>query len=104
MHRLLLVLTIVAALTLAVGGIALADHGAPAGGCPDGFKLHHMHMMEDGEHMHHHIGNDADQNRDGYLCMKHGGQDGNNHVHIDNNVPCDPEPDRCVVSEHDMSL
>lgn len=102
MRRLLFALIMVAALTLAFGGLALADHGAPVGGCPDGFELHHIHVMDGDEHMHHHIGNDADQNGDGYLCMKHVGADGNNHVHIDNNVPCDPKPDRCDVAEHGM--
>jgi hypothetical protein len=44
-----------------------------------------MTVMDHEEHMHHHIGNDADQNGDGYLCMKMAAND--NHVHIDNNVP-----------------
>ncbi len=67
---------------------ALADDGAPTGGCPDGFQLHQMMDHDhDGEHMHHHIGNDQDQNGDGYLCMKHVGRDANNHVHVDNNLP-----------------
>ena len=102
MRRLILTLTLVAAFTLLFAGLALADHGAPIGGCPDGFELHHMHEMDGGGHMHHHVGNDADQNGDGYLCMKHVGAAGNNHVHIDNTVPCDPKPERCVVVEPDM--
>ena len=72
MRRLSFVLIMVAALTLTFGGLALADHATPVGGCPDGFELHHI------------------------------GTDGNNHVHIDNNVPCDPKPERCVIVEHDM--
>jgi hypothetical protein len=102
MRQHLLVLALAAALVLTFGGTALAGHGAPRAGCPDGFELHHMHMMGDADHMHHHIGNDADRNGDGFLCVKHVGKDGNNHVHIDNNVPCDPKPERCVVSHHGM--
>ena len=34
--------------------------------------------------------------------MKHVGKADNNHVHIDNNVLCDPKPERCVVVEPDM--
>lgn len=86
MRRLTLVLTIVAVLTLASISIALADTGTPMGECPDNSELHQMHEEGGGE-MHHHIGSDADQNSDGFLCMKHVGKDGNNHVHVDNNVP-----------------
>ena len=71
-----------------------SDMGEPlAGGmnatsCPDAFHLHHvMDHGDDPNHMHNHIGNDADQNGDGYICMKHVGVNENNHVHIDNNVP-----------------
>ena len=71
-----------------------SDMGEPlAGGmnatsCPDAFHLHHvMDHGDDPNHMHNHIGNDADQNGDGFICMKHVGADGNNHVHVDNNVP-----------------
>ena len=102
MRQLLLALLLVTLLTLTAGGTALAQHGDPIGGCPDSFELHHMHPMGDGTHMHHHIGNDADQNGDDFLCMKYVGKNGNNHVHIDNNVPCDPKPERCVVTEHGM--
>ncbi len=102
MRNLLFVFTLVAILSLVFGGVALAEPGTPAGGCPDSFDLHAMHMMGDGEHMHHHIGNDADQNGDGYLCMKHVGKDGKNHVHVDNTVPCAPKPERCTVTAHGM--
>lgn len=100
MRQLLFVLTFAGALTLAFGGIVLADHGAPVGGCPDGSELHHM--MENQEHMHNHIGSDVDRNDDGFLCVKHVGKDDSYHVHIDNYVPCDPKPKCCVVVEHDM--
>jgi hypothetical protein len=29
----------------------------------------------------------VDRNGDGFLCVKHVGKNGNNHVHKDNNVP-----------------
>lgn len=86
MRRLTFVLTIVTVLVFASIGTALADAGTPIGGCPDNFELHQMHEEGGGE-THHHIGNDADQNGDGFLCMKHVGAAGANHVHIDNNVP-----------------
>jgi hypothetical protein len=61
--------------------------GDPIAGCPsDKWELMMVHEHE--EHMHHHIGNDADQNGDGWLCMKMAAND--NHVHIDNNVPFKP--------------
>jgi hypothetical protein len=75
-------------LVLSIAITAFAENGDPVGGCPGSFELHQMMDHDhEGEHMHHHIGNDKDQNGDGYLCMKHVGKDGNNHVHIDNNVP-----------------
>ena len=75
-------------LVMMVAGSALAEHGPEVGACPDGFHLHHV-----GEHHHHgdqthkHVGNDKDQNTDGWLCVKHVGENEANHVHIDNNVP-----------------
>ncbi len=80
---------IVVMLLMVFSTIAVAQEAEPIGGCPDNFHLHQMMDHGDGHsgHMHHHIGNDKDQNGDGYLCVKHVGKDGNNHVHIDNNVP-----------------
>jgi hypothetical protein len=79
-------------LMTAVTGFALAEDGGPIGGCPDGFELHlmgeHPHHG-DGDHPHQHVGNDKDQNGDGWLCVKHVGQNGAIHVHIDNSVPMD---------------
>lgn len=79
-------------LVIAILGIStvtvFADAGEPAGGCPDNFRLHqvmaHDHM-DMGDHLH--IGNDQDNNGDGWICGKHVGVSGNNHVHIDNNIP-----------------
>ncbi len=58
--------------------------GEPAGGCAPGFTL--MTAMEHDEHHHKHVGTDADQNGDGYICMKPVTPDGKIHVHVDNNV------------------
>ncbi len=82
-------LIIVILLMLLLSTTALAQDAEPVGGCPDSFHLHNAMDHGDGhaDHMHHHIGNDKDQNGDGYLCVKHVGKDGKNHVHIDNNVP-----------------
>lgn len=98
MHRLLLVVALVSMLALAITGSALAHDGhTPVGGCPDGFMLHDSYdmpgMTMDG---HHHVGVDTDHNGDGFICMKHVGHDGNNHVHTDNNASCVPDPARCM--------
>lgn len=76
--------TLVLALTLLTNSTALAARGT---NCPPGFMLEmHMHH-EDHEHEHVHVGTSADQNGDGYICMKPITPDGSIHVHIDNNVP-----------------
>ena len=76
-------------LVMLVTAPVLATHGKdPVGGCPVGFELHDMNMPHDhGDHPHKHVGNDKDQNGDGWLCVKHAGPNGSIHVHIDNNVP-----------------
>jgi hypothetical protein len=84
MKKLSILLPAVFVLSLILVPFASAASGDPIAGCPsDKWTL--MTVMEHEEHMHHHIGNDADQNGDGWLCMKMAGND--NHVHIDNNVP-----------------
>ncbi len=90
MKKTVFALVIAMLLVFSIGLTAFAEDSAPAGGCPSGFELHQMMEHDhEGEHMHHHIGNDKDQNGDGYLCMQHVGDGGNNHVHIDNYVPLD---------------
>lgn len=59
--------------------------GEPAGGCPPGFTLEMA--MEHGNHHHRHAGTGADQNGDGYICMKPVTPTGKIHVHVDNNFP-----------------
>lgn len=86
---LFIVLMILLLLTFTTA-LASEGMGNPVGGCPPGFHLHSMSDMDhDGDHMHHHIGNDQDQNGDGYLCVKHAGVgvDYWNHVHRDNTLP-----------------
>jgi hypothetical protein len=59
--------TLVLALTLFTNSDALAARGT---NCPPGFMLEmHMHH-EDHEREHVHVGTSADQNGDGYICMK----------------------------------
>ena len=58
--------------------------GEPAGVCAPGFALE-MAMDHDGHH-HKHVGTEADQNGDGYICVKPVTPDGRIHVHVDNNV------------------
>ena len=80
-------LVIALVLLLNVASMPVSAQG-PVGSCPPSFELHEAHHHDhDGEHSHHHIGTDTDKNADGYLCMKHVGKHGNNHVHIDNNLP-----------------
>ncbi len=58
---------------------------APVGGCPTGFTLE-MAMVHDAMH-HKHAGTSADQNGDGYICMKPVTPSSHIHVHIDNILP-----------------
>lgn len=100
MKRVCLPILLAVLLSIGITGLAVASPGhAPVGGCPDGFQLHAMADMQGdpGAADHRHIGNLADQNGDGFLCMKHVGADGTNHVHIDNTIPCAPAPARCIV-------
>lgn len=71
-------------LVLASGTAASVQGGAPSGACPDDFHLHNVMDMDDHDGQpHRHVGNAADQNGDGLVCVKHlTGV----HVHIDNTV------------------
>jgi hypothetical protein len=57
------------------------------GSCPPGFTLEMAMDPGEHEHMHHHAGTSADQNGDGYICMKPVTPEGKVHVHIDNSIP-----------------
>lgn len=59
--------------------------GEPSISCAPGFALEMA--MEHDMHHHQHAGTDADQNGDGYICMKHVTPDEKIHVHVDNNLP-----------------
>ena len=59
--------------------------GEPSGSCPPGFTLEMA--MEHDDHPHHHVGTSADQNGDGFICMKPVTSTGKIHVHIDNDLP-----------------
>lgn len=63
--------------------VALAA-SEPVGSCPTGFTLE---PVMDGDHQHMHVGVDTDQNRDGYICMKHVTPGEDIHIHTDNNLP-----------------
>lgn len=67
--------------------VAFAAANARGSSCPPGFTLEMAMHPGEHEHMHHHAGTSADQNGDGYICMKPVTPDGKVHVHIDNNVP-----------------
>lgn len=71
-------------LSLLLTSTALAAPGTPVGACAPGFELMHF-MVHDGEHMHTHIGVNADLNGDGNICMK--ALPNNMHLHIDNRLP-----------------
>jgi hypothetical protein len=84
LKRAVFLLLVVLLLTPFATSVAFAANGS---NCPPGFTLEmHMHH-EDHEHEHIHVGTSADQNGDGYICMKPITPDGSIHVHIDNNVP-----------------
>lgn len=84
MKYLSVILVIIALLAFIRPALAM-DLPASVGACPPSFELHYM--MDDGPHMHDHIGIDTDANGDGYVCMKHVGPGGSLHLHIDNNLP-----------------
>jgi len=58
--------------------------GEPTGGCAPGFTLEMA--MEHDDHHHKHVGTDADQNGDGFICVRPVTPAGKIHVHVDNNV------------------
>jgi hypothetical protein len=80
-RNVVLLFTLILALTLLTNSVAFAASGS---NCPPGFTLE-MHMHHE-DHEHVHVGTSADQNGDGYICMKPITPDGSIHVHIDNNV------------------
>ena len=82
MKKRVLILLIVALLTLWAAFPALAGPGAPVGGCPPVFELHHM--MDHEGHAEHHIGLAQDLNGDGWICMMPLAN--GRHVHMDNVV------------------
>jgi len=55
--------------------------------CPTGFTLEVATDHDGHEPLHRRVGTSADQNGDGYICMKPVTPDETIHVHIDNNVP-----------------
>ena len=59
--------------------------GEPTGSCAPGFTLETA--MEHDMHHHQHVGTHADQNGDGYICMKPVTPTGKIHVHVDNKLP-----------------
>jgi hypothetical protein len=83
-RKVMFLFTLVLTLTLLTNSAAFAAGGS---NCPQGFTLEmHMHH-DDHEPEHVHVGTSADQNGDGYICMKPITPDGSIHVHTDNNVP-----------------
>ena len=94
MHKTITVILHVLAVLLTASNPTFAgehpDNGTISETCPPGFD--HAHQVHDGgahddagHGEHRHVGNDKDQNSDGYVCVKHAGKDGNTHVHADNN-------------------
>jgi hypothetical protein len=77
-------LMLVLLLTTFATSAAFAANGS---NCPTGFTLEMAMHHDDHEHHHVHVGTSADQNGDGYICVKPITPDGSIHVHTDNNVP-----------------
>lgn len=68
---------------ITVPAVFAADE--PVGSCAPGFTLEMA--MEHDEHHHQHVGTSADQNGDGYICMRPVTPSGMIHVHVDNTLP-----------------
>ena len=81
-----LIWTALLVLFLTVTSVASTLASTPLkGGCPDGFALHAAHDHDE-HHGHQHVGTDTDRNGDGWICAKHVSDEGDIHVHIDNNA------------------
>ncbi len=82
--KLVFVLILVMLLSQFTTSAVFAESNAGSN-CPPGFTLetamHHDH------HHHRHVGTSADQNGDGYICVKPITPDETIHVHVDNNLP-----------------
>ena len=94
------ILVLIVVLIVALPAFAHGHGGsdAPNETCPPGFdhahKVHEGGGHDDSSHGEHkHVGNDKDQNGDGYVCVKHAGKDGNTHVHADNNYRRGQQPE-----------
>jgi hypothetical protein len=76
---------VAATFLLALFTVPVFAQSAPIAGCPTGFHLHELGDDHDGE-AHFHVGTEADQNGDGWVCARHVSVDASIHVHIDNAV------------------
>jgi len=83
LKKILLIAFLALFLAVVVAPTAFAMAGEPVAGCPKGFEL--MMVMDHEDPMHQHIGTMADQNGDGWVCMRHITDE--RHLHIDNTVP-----------------
>ena len=82
MSKIIRILIVTLLVSMFLTSTVLAD-----GSCPPGFMLHMAHEHDDEHHAGHlHVGTDADQNGDGYICVKHVTSSVEAHVHIDNAV------------------
>jgi len=79
-RKLVSILILAVLLTLSASSVAVA-----AGSCPFGFTRETAAHHDD--HHHQHVGTSADQNGDGYICVKHITPNETIHVHVDNNLP-----------------
>jgi len=82
MSKIFRVLFVTVLVSMFLTTAALAD--GPTGPCPPGFELHMAHEHDEHHTGHLHAGTDADQNGDGFICVKHVTPDEKVHVHIDN--------------------
>jgi hypothetical protein len=82
MSKIIRILIVTLLISMFLTSTVLAD-----GNCPPGFMLHMAHEHDEHHTGHLHAGTDADQNGDGFICVKHVTASGNIHVHIDNNLP-----------------
>ena len=85
MSKTIRILLVTAVVSLLLGSTVFSV-AAQEGGCPPGFALHMAHDHDEHHAGHLHVGTDADQNGDGYICVKSITSSVEAHVHIDNAV------------------
>ena len=79
--------TYVVILLVLLALLAAVPVASAEAGCPPGFHPHTEGDMHMGDHQHVGLSMESvDMNGNGVICVRHVGQAGNIHVHIDDNL------------------